>query len=62
MINDQAVDVPPPTMHELVSQAYRAFADPDDLITTIRRRPRQLQYRHDVFDGCLTCTGLRTPP
>jgi transposase len=43
--------------------ANRAFADPQDLITTVRRGLRQLQYRHDVLDGCLTGTGLTlTPP
>ncbi|MFI6551302.1 hypothetical protein ACIBO9_49565, partial [Streptomyces prunicolor] len=38
--------------------ANRAFADPHDLITAVRRGLRQLQYRHDVLDGCLTGTGL----
>jgi hypothetical protein len=38
--------------------ANRAFADPDDLITAVRRGLRQLQYRHDVLDGCLIGTGL----
>ncbi len=33
--------------------ANRAFADPEDLITAVRRGLRQLQYRHDVLDGCL---------
>ena len=42
--------------------ANRAFADPDDLITAVRRGLRQLQYRHDVLDGCLTGTGLRHQP
>nr|WP_245981521.1 transposase [Streptomyces reniochalinae] len=42
--------------------ANRAFADPDDLITAIRRGLRQLQYRPDVLDGCLTGTGLRHQP
>ncbi|MEU3296993.1 hypothetical protein ABZ722_32210, partial [Streptomyces longwoodensis] len=42
--------------------ANRAFADPDDLITAVRRGLRQLQYRHDVLDGCLTGTGLRRQP
>ncbi|MFI9776763.1 transposase [Streptomyces sp. NPDC051956] len=37
----------------------RAFADPHDLITAVRRGPRQLlQYRHDVLDGCLAGSGL----
>ncbi|MFE1199557.1 transposase [Streptomyces olivaceoviridis] len=40
-----------------------AFADPQDLVTAVRRGLRQLQYRHDVLDGCLTGTGLvPTPP
>jgi transposase len=43
--------------------ANRAFADPHDLITALRRGSRQLQYRPDVIDGCLTGTGLMpTPP
>ncbi|WP_245606256.1 hypothetical protein [Streptomyces himastatinicus] len=31
--------------------ANRAFADPDDLITAVRRGLRTLQYRPDVLDG-----------
>ncbi|MEU9979596.1 IS630 family transposase [Streptomyces sp. NPDC051014] len=42
--------------------ANRAFADPDDLITAVRRGLRQLQYRPDVLAGCLTGTGLRRQP
>ncbi|MEU8951072.1 transposase [Streptomyces sp. NPDC048489] len=42
--------------------ANRAFADPDDLITAVWRGLRQLQYRPDVLDGCLTGTGLRRQP
>jgi len=43
--------------------ANRAFTDPEDLITAVRRGLRQLQYRGDVLDGCLAGTGLvRTPP
>ncbi|MEU1409139.1 transposase [Streptomyces sp. NPDC005728] len=42
-----------------ITVANRAFADSDDLITAVRRGLRQLQYRHDVLDGCLTGTGLR---
>lgn len=34
--------------------ANRAFADPHDLITAVRRGLRQLQHRHVVLDGCLT--------
>ncbi|MEW1568885.1 transposase [Streptomyces sp. NPDC093509] len=41
-----------------ITTASRAFADPDDLITAVRCGVRQLQYRLDVFDGCLTGTGL----
>ncbi len=44
------------------TQANRAFTDPDDLVTTIRRGLRQLQYRPDVLDGCLTGTGLTLQP
>ncbi|MER5218153.1 IS630 family transposase [Streptomyces sp. NPDC002838] len=40
----------------------RAFADPDDLITAVRRGLRQFQYRPDVLDGCLTGTGLQREP
>ncbi|GAA3273416.1 hypothetical protein GCM10010469_52470 [Streptomyces labedae] len=42
--------------------ANRAFADPDDLITAVRRGLRQLQYRPGVLDGCLTGTRLRRQP
>ncbi|GGZ30874.1 hypothetical protein GCM10010300_86790 [Streptomyces olivaceoviridis] len=38
--------------------ANRAFTDPNDLITAIRRGLRQLQYRNDLLDGCLIGTGL----
>lgn len=41
--------------------ANRAFASPDDLITAVRRGLRQLQYRHDILDGCFAGTGLRKP-
>ena len=41
-----------------ITTTNRAFADPQDLITAVRRGLRQLQYRHDVLDGCLTGTGL----
>ncbi|MFI2242530.1 DDE endonuclease, partial [Streptomyces chrestomyceticus] len=42
--------------------ANRAFADPEDIITAVRRGLRQLQYRSDVIDGCLTGTGLIPAP
>ncbi|MEU6610385.1 DDE endonuclease, partial [Streptomyces shenzhenensis] len=42
--------------------ANRAFAEPDDLITAVRRGLRQLQYRPDILDGCLTGTGLQRQP
>jgi transposase len=42
--------------------ANRALTDPNDLITAIRRGLRQLQYRPDVLDGCLTGTGLTAAP
>ncbi|WP_372412272.1 transposase [Streptomyces luteireticuli] len=38
--------------------ANAAFTDPDDLTRTLRRSLRQLQYRPDLIDGCLTETGL----
>jgi transposase len=41
--------------------ANRAFADPQGLITAVRRGPRRLQYRHDTLVGCLTGTGLPEP-
>ncbi|MGP3952289.1 transposase, partial [Streptomyces sp. 7N604] len=42
--------------------ANRAFADPEELIAAVRRGLRQLQYRSDVLDGCLTGTGLVPAP
>ncbi len=47
---------------QVPARANRASADPDDLITAVRRGLRQLQYRLDVLDGCLTGTGLRRQP
>lgn len=41
--------------------ANRAFADPDDLITAVRRGLRRLQDRHDGLDGCPASTGLPKP-
>ncbi|MDH6493764.1 transposase [Streptomyces sp. SAI-127] len=40
------------------SQTNTAFADPDHLLHTLRRGLRQIQYRSNVIDGCLTETGL----
>ena len=45
-----------------IATANRAFADPDDLITAVRRGLHQLQYRPNVLDGCLTGTGLQRDP
>lgn len=39
-------------------QANTAFTDPTHLMDTLRRGLRQVQYRPDLIDGCLTCTGL----
>jgi transposase len=36
------------------SQANTAFTDPDHLMHTLR----QIQYRRNVIDGCLTETGF----
>ncbi|GGN64565.1 hypothetical protein GCM10011579_034100 [Streptomyces albiflavescens] len=35
----------------------RAFSNPAELSCAVRRGLRQLQYRSDVLDGCLTGTG-----
>ncbi|GHB85147.1 hypothetical protein GCM10010347_65160 [Streptomyces cirratus] len=40
------------------SQANTAFTDPDHLIRWLRHGLRQIQYRSDVINGCLTATGL----
>ncbi|WP_159047399.1 IS630 family transposase [Streptomyces sp. XY332] len=40
------------------SQANTAFTDPDHLIRRLRHSLRQIQYRSDIIDGCLTATGL----
>lgn len=45
-----------------IATANRAFADPGDLITAVRRGLHQLQYRPNVLDGCLTGTGLQCDP
>ncbi|MEU6579060.1 IS630 family transposase, partial [Streptomyces sp. NPDC046805] len=39
-------------------QANTAFTDPTHLMRTLRRGLRQVQYRPDLIDGCLTGTGL----
>lgn len=41
--------------------ANRAFTDPHELNTAVRRGLRQLQYRGDALDGCLRGTGLPWP-
>jgi transposase len=40
------------------AQCNIAFTDPNHLIRVLRRRLRELQYRPDLIDGCLTATGL----
>ncbi|MFJ5548583.1 transposase [Streptomyces sp. NPDC093225] len=40
------------------TQANTAFTDPDHLMRRLRRGLRQIQYRSDIIDGCLTGTGL----
>ncbi|AXG78990.1 IS630 family transposase [Streptomyces paludis] len=40
------------------TQANTAFTDPDHLIRQLRHSLRQIQYRSDIIDGCLTGTGL----
>ncbi|MEU3466281.1 transposase [Streptomyces sp. NPDC006733] len=39
--------------------ANTAFTDPAHLIRTVRRGLREIQYRSDIIDGCLTGTRLR---
>ncbi|MFI6150483.1 transposase, partial [Streptomyces sp. NPDC051109] len=41
------------------SQANTAFTDPEHLIRVLRHGLRQIQYRSDVIDGCLTETRLK---
>ncbi|MFD3761349.1 IS630 family transposase, partial [Streptomyces sp. NPDC058622] len=38
--------------------------DPEHLIRQLRHGLRQIQYRSDIINGCLTATGLTptTPP
>ncbi|WSP95846.1 transposase [Streptomyces sp. NBC_01233] len=43
------------------SQANTAFTDPEHLIRRLRYGLRQIQYRSDIIDGCLTGTGLTLP-
>ncbi|MEW2136619.1 IS630 family transposase [Streptomyces sp. NPDC005409] len=40
------------------SRANTAFTDRDHLIRRLRHSLRQIQYRSDIIDGCLTATGL----
>ncbi|MCQ4084056.1 transposase [Streptomyces sp. RB6PN25] len=40
------------------SQANTAFADPVQLMRSLRHGLRQVQYRCDLIDGCLAATGL----
>ncbi|MFD3880147.1 transposase [Streptomyces microflavus] len=42
----------------LTTQANTAFTDPDHLIRRLRHGLRQIHYRNDIIDGCLTGTGL----
>lgn len=42
----------------LTTQANTAFTDPDHLIRWLRHGLREIQYRSDFIDGCLTGTGL----
>ncbi|GAA1539178.1 hypothetical protein GCM10009730_55440 [Streptomyces albidochromogenes] len=40
------------------SQVNTAFTHLDHLIRRLRDGLRQIQYRSDIIDGCLTATGL----
>ncbi len=45
------------------SQANTAFTDPAQLMRALRRGLREIQYRSNLIDGCLTGAGLtRTTP
>ncbi|GAA1553567.1 hypothetical protein [Streptomyces globosus] len=35
-----------------------AFTDPNHLMRRLRHGLRQIQYRSDIIDGCLTATGV----
>ncbi|MEU7190466.1 transposase [Streptomyces sp. NPDC045369] len=39
-------------------QAHTAFSDHDQLLAALRRGLRQLQYRSNLIDSCLTATRL----
>lgn len=40
------------------TQANTAFTDPNHPMNRLRHGLRQIQYRSDIIDGCLTGTGL----
>ncbi|MET9695280.1 transposase, partial [Streptomyces sp. NPDC006514] len=40
------------------SQTNTVFTNPDHLIRRLRHGLRQIQYRGDIINGCLTGTGL----
>ncbi|MEU5811857.1 transposase [Streptomyces sp. NPDC047718] len=42
------------------TQANTAFTDPNHLMRRLRHGLRQIQYRSDIIDGCLTGTGAHT--
>ncbi|WP_234363129.1 transposase [Streptomyces formicae] len=44
------------------AQCNTAFTDPDHLIRTLRRSLREIQYRPELIDACLTITTSRPQP
>lgn len=43
------------------SQANTGFSDPDQFVRHLRHGLREIQYRSDLIEGCLTATGLFRP-
>ncbi|MFF7190426.1 helix-turn-helix domain-containing protein [Streptomyces sp. NPDC008222] len=47
-----------PDQRWTLARIKTAFTDPSHLIRRLRHGLRQIQYRSDIIDGCLTGTGL----
>ena len=39
-----------------------AAADLDGLVRIVKRKPKKIQYRPHLIDGCLAGTGLKIEP
>ncbi len=44
------------------SMANFAAADLDGLVRIVKRKPKKIQYRPHLIDGCLAATGLKLEP